>query len=80
MSQKYSGAPIGFQIRTPGDVVFNRYLRLNLVFLDQRDPTLHVVDAGTTYQTVIFLKGEGYVPVWNTFVKYFPSVRRRCSF
>jgi hypothetical protein len=29
----------------------------------------HVVDAGTTYQAAIFLEGEGFVPVWNAFVK-----------
>jgi hypothetical protein len=51
--QKYSSASIGFQIRTPDDVVSNRELRWDLVFLDQRDPALHVVDAGTAYQATI---------------------------
>jgi hypothetical protein len=45
MSQKYSSVPIRFQIRTPDDDVFKRELRLDLVFLDQRDPALLVVDA-----------------------------------
>jgi hypothetical protein len=63
MCLKDSSAPIRFQIRTPDNVVFNRERRLDLVFLDQRDPSLHVVDAGTTYHSAIFLEGEGFVPV-----------------
>jgi hypothetical protein len=39
------------------------------VFLDQRDPALHVVDEGTTYQAAMLLEGEGFVPVWNSSVK-----------
>jgi hypothetical protein len=69
MCQKYSCAPIRFQIRTSDDVVFNRELRLDLMLLDQRDPVLHVFDAGTTYQAAMFLDGEGFAPVWNAFVK-----------
>jgi hypothetical protein len=60
MCQRYSSATIIFKIRTPDDAVLNQELRLDLVFLDQRDPALHVVDAGTTYQAAIFLEGEGF--------------------
>jgi hypothetical protein len=50
-------------------VVFNQEIRVDLMFLDDRQPVLHVVDAGTTYQAAAFLPGEDSTTVWNTLIR-----------
>jgi hypothetical protein len=66
--QTYSGSPMHFSIRTPEHVVFNQELRTDLMFLEDRKPVLHVVDAGTTFQAATFLDGEDANSVWNAFL------------
>lgn len=66
--QQIANKPHRFRIRFPDDIVFNRELRLYLMFLDDRRPVLHVVDAGTTFQAATFLSGEEYTSVWNAFL------------
>jgi hypothetical protein len=38
------------------------------MFMEDRKPVLHVVDAGTTFQAVTFLEGEDAVSMWNEFL------------
>jgi hypothetical protein len=56
-------------VRTPDEVVFNQELRMDLMFLEDRQPVLHVVDSGTTFQAASFLTAEDANTVWNTFLK-----------
>jgi hypothetical protein len=67
--QTFSTSPLHFRIRTPEEVVFNQELRIDLMFLEDRKPVLHVVNAGTTFQAAIFLDGEDAASVWNAFLK-----------
>jgi hypothetical protein len=67
--QTFSSSPLHFRIRTPAEVIFNQELRIDLMFLEDRKPVLHVVDADTTFQAVIFLEGEDSNSVWNAFLK-----------
>jgi hypothetical protein len=39
------------------------------MFLEDRKPVLHVVDAGTTFQAATFLEGEDANSVWNAFLR-----------
>jgi hypothetical protein len=63
--QTFSRAPLTFQISLPGDVKFNRQIRLDLMFLPKREPVLHVADAGTNFNAATFLKGESSAAIWN---------------
>jgi hypothetical protein len=55
--QKYSSKPISFQFRTPGDIIFNQTLSLDLGWLDSR-PVPHVVDQGTKFSAACVLLGK----------------------
>jgi hypothetical protein len=66
--QIYAGSPMHFTIRTPEEVVFKQELRLDLMFLDERKPVLHVVDAGMTFQAAAFLASEDSNSVWSASV------------
>jgi hypothetical protein len=68
--QIYSGSPMNFTKRTPEEVAFNQELRIDLMFLGERKPVLHVVDAGTTFQAACFLEGEDANAVWTAFCRF----------
>jgi hypothetical protein len=55
---KTSNAPRRFTMRFPDEVIFNRMVFLDLMFLEDRRPVLHVVDARTKFQAAIWLTGE----------------------
>jgi hypothetical protein len=55
-------------VRFPDEVLFKRMVFMDLRFLEDRRPVLHVVDAGTKFQAAIWLTGEGAASVWNGFV------------
>jgi hypothetical protein len=65
---KTSNAPRRFTVRFPDEVLFKRMVFMDLRFLEDRRPVLHVVDAGTKFQAAIWLTGEGAASVWNGFV------------
>lgn len=67
--EKFEDAPSSFKIRFPDEVMFNRELRIDLMYLEGRKAVLHVVDAGTSFQSAVFLDGEDAASVWNGFVK-----------
>lgn len=67
--QTFGARPISFQISTPDEVVFNQEVLLDLMFLDNRKPVLHVVDRGTCFQAASFLRGEDAISVWNAFLE-----------
>lgn len=66
--QEFARSPMRFKIRLPGNVEFNRDIRLGLVFLECK-PGLHIVVAGTTYNAAVFLQAQDAASVWNAFVK-----------
>jgi hypothetical protein len=63
--QILSRAPLTFQISLPGEVKFNREIRLDLMFLGKQEPVLHVVDSGTKFNADTFLNGESSAEIWN---------------
>ena len=65
--QAYSPAPLSFKVSMPGDLCFNRSLRLDLFFINDhgKKPALHVVDVATHFQAAVFLPGESAADVWN---------------
>jgi hypothetical protein len=65
--QSYADAPTSFKIRFPDEVVFNRELRMDLMFID-RQPILHIIDAAPGFQAAAFLEGEYASTIWNAFV------------
>jgi hypothetical protein len=67
--QTFKSSPLHFRSRTPEEVIFNQELRVDIMFLEDRKPVLHVVDAVTTFQAAIFLEGEDSNSVRNAFLK-----------
>lgn len=63
----FCSQPITFQVRFPDDVVFNKSIRMNLMYLDGK-PVLHVIDVGTNYSAARFLKRVDVESVLNAFV------------
>jgi hypothetical protein len=63
-----SNAPRLFTVRFPDEVIFNRIVFMDLMFLEDRRPVLHVVDAGPKFQAAMWLTGEDVASVWNSFV------------
>jgi hypothetical protein len=62
---KTSNAPRRFTVRFPDEVIFNRMVFMDLMFIEDRRPVLHVEDAGTIFQAAIWLTGEDVASVWN---------------
>lgn len=61
---------LSFKVTLPGDVAFNRRLRLDLCVLKDNNvsfPILHIVDTATHLQDATFLTGEDSVSVWAAF-------------
>jgi hypothetical protein len=69
---RYSTAPISFQVRMPDEIVFNKELKLDLMYLKvdgKQVSTLTIVDAGTTFSGASFLIFSSSKAVWNAFLK-----------
>jgi hypothetical protein len=68
--QELRRKPLSFSIRDDqGEIVFNQRLLLDLMFLDDRKPVLHIVDECTSFSTARFLNAETAEETWNTFVQ-----------
>lgn len=65
--QTYSSKPLTFQVRLPDDVIFNKEVRLDLMFLDGK-AVLHVLDTGTNFSAARFLSSHSSEAIWNTFL------------
>jgi hypothetical protein len=69
---RYSTAPISFQVRMSDEIVFNKELKLDLMYLKvegKKMPTLTIVDAGTTFSAASFLTSASAKAVWDAFLK-----------
>ena len=65
--QVYSSRPITFQVAFPDEVVFNKSIRLDLMYLDGK-PVLSIADVCTNYSTERFLAAENTQAAWGTFL------------
>ena len=65
--QTYSTRPITFQVRFPDEVVFNKEIRVDIMYLNGI-PVLSIVDAGTNFMSARFLTRVNTETVWNTFL------------
>jgi transposase InsO family protein len=69
---RYSTAPISFQVRMPDEIVFNKELKLDLMYLaleGKQIPTLTIIDAGTTFSAASFLTEATSKAVWDAVLK-----------
>ncbi|CDF36525.1 unnamed protein product [Chondrus crispus] len=74
LCQRRSRAPHRFRVSLPdADVVFNRTLCLDLMYLDNT-PVLHVVDKETKFSAAAFLGKETAEATWNTFMNIWVCV------
>ncbi|CDF36767.1 unnamed protein product [Chondrus crispus] len=72
--QRRSRAPHRFRASLPdADVVFNRTLCLDLMYLENT-PVLHVVDKDTKFSAAAFLGKETADATWNTFMNIWVCV------
>ena len=68
LCQRRTRAPHRFRVSLPdADVVFNRTLCLDLMYLENK-PVLHVVDKDTEFSAAAFLGKETADATWNTFM------------
>ena len=65
--QVYSSRPITFQVRFPDEILFNKSIRLDLMYLDGK-PVLSITDVVTNYSAAGFLAAENAQAVWDTFL------------
>ena len=65
--QVYAPRPLTFKVRFPDDIIFNKRISLDLMYLHGK-PLLHIVDLGTNYFAARFLAAEDARTVWNTFL------------
>ena len=73
LCQRRSRAPHRFRVSLPdADVVFNRILCLDLMYLET--PVLHVVDKDTKFSAAAFLRKETADATWNTFMNIWVCV------
>ena len=63
----YSSKPVTFKVRMPNEILFNREVRLDLMFLKGK-PVLHVVDRDTNFSAARFLPSQSSEAIWNTFL------------
>ena len=69
--QTYSRAQLSFSVTMPGEVKFNRSLRLDICYISDNGkskPVLHVVDAATHFQAAAWLEKQDVTHVWNAFL------------
>ena len=67
---RLSHAPHRFRVALPeGEVVFNKTVCLDLMYLDNA-AVLHVVDEATKFSAASFLPKETADDTWNTFMPY----------
>jgi transposase InsO family protein len=66
--QKRAPRPMNFRIRIPDDVVFNRRVLADIMYIHGK-PVLHVIDAGTAFQSARFLEKVDVTSVWNGFME-----------
>ncbi|MEM1283154.1 MAG: reverse transcriptase domain-containing protein [Chlamydiota bacterium] len=72
--QAFSKPPERFKVSLPpSDIVFNREVAIDLMWLDKR-AVLHVVDTETHFNGACFLKGQTVEDVWNAFVLCWSSL------
>ena len=71
--QRFSPAPMRFKVTIPGSAVFNRRVKLDLMF-EQGKSILHVVDDGTNMNAAGVLKRQDVGSVWNSFVSIWSRV------
>ena len=65
--QVFSPPPTTFKVRFPDDVIFNRRVLIDLMWIDG-NPVLHVIDAGTNFSAARFFPAEDAKTIWNTFL------------
>ena len=65
--QTYSTKPLTFQARCPDEIIFNKEVRIDLMFL-QGKPVIHVVDTGTNVSAARFLPSQSTDAISNTFM------------
>ena len=65
--QVYSSRPITFQVRFPDEVVFNKSIYLDLMYLDGK-PVLWIKGVGINYSAARFLAVGNAQAVWDTFM------------
>lgn len=66
--QRLAKAPGRFRVALPpGDVVFNRTILIDLMYLDGRS-LMHVVDRDTLYSAASFCRGETTEDLWRQFL------------
>lgn len=65
--QTYSSKPITFQVRFPDEVVLNKTIRMDLMFIDGA-PILHVIEAGMNFSAARFVTAEDTETIWSTYL------------
>jgi hypothetical protein len=73
---RYSAALITFQVRIPDEVVFNKEIRMDVMYLEDpgtKRPVVTIVDAGTTFTSAVFLSAASSKEVWHTLLQCSPQ-------
>lgn len=66
--QRLARQPGRFRVTLPpDDVVFNRTVLLDVMYLDRR-PLLHIIDKDTLFSAACFLNGETVEAVWQAYL------------
>lgn len=74
LCQRLSHTPHRFRVSRPEkDVVFNRTVCMEIVFLDLKS-VLHVVDQDTKLSAVAFFRSQTTEETWETFMRIWVSV------
>jgi hypothetical protein len=69
---RYSSLPVSFQVRMPDEIVFNKEIRMDLMYLEdcgKQKATLTIVDAGITFTSASILPAATSKAVWDTFLQ-----------
>ena len=65
--QRFTPKPQSFKVSFPQDIMFNRELALDLMWIRVK-PLLHVVDLGTHFSSAEFVNGRSVEAVWLAFL------------
>ena len=64
----YAPPPTSFQVTVPKDIVFNKELAIDLMFILGM-AMLHIVDTAPHYNSAVFLKGQSTEHIWGAFLE-----------